>query len=101
MRVGKFLEHFQAALKATSIQDPFVSYTAIGRQLGYGGYLIFDTLQWVSTGCGGGASITVDIGLSANRLFLMYRCTVPRLTNSRQTRSISSKRWPRVSGSLV
>jgi peroxin-11B len=49
MRVGKFLEHWQAALKATAIQDPVVSYTAIGRQLGYGSYLILDQLQWVST----------------------------------------------------
>jgi peroxin-11B len=47
MRVGKFLEHFQAALKATAIRDPVVSYTAIGRQLGYGFYLILDMLQWV------------------------------------------------------
>ncbi|PWN52618.1 peroxisomal biogenesis factor 11 [Violaceomyces palustris] len=47
MRVGKFLEHFQAALKATTIQDPVVSYAAIGRQLGYGAYLILDTLQWI------------------------------------------------------
>lgn len=48
MRVGKFLEHMQAALKATAIQDPFVSYTAVGRQLGYMCYLVLDTLQWVS-----------------------------------------------------
>lgn len=48
MRIGKFLEHFQAALKATTIQDPIVSYAAIGRQLGYGLYLILDALQWVS-----------------------------------------------------
>ncbi|KAK0554774.1 Peroxisomal membrane protein PMP27 [Tilletia horrida] len=47
MRVGKFLEHFQAAIKATAIQDPVVSYLAIGRQLGYALYLIHDTLQWV------------------------------------------------------
>lgn len=47
MRVGKFLEHLQAALKATAIQDPVVSYTAIGRQLGYASYLVLDQLQWV------------------------------------------------------
>lgn len=47
MRTGKFLEHFQAALKATSIQDAFVAYTAIGRQLSYALYLMLDTLQWV------------------------------------------------------
>lgn len=47
MRVGKFLEHMQAALKASAIQDPVVSYTAIGRQIGYACYLILDTLQWV------------------------------------------------------
>ncbi|KAL9934137.1 hypothetical protein V8E36_007219 [Tilletia maclaganii] len=48
MRVGKFLEHFQAAIKATAIQDPVVSYLAIGRQLSYALYLIHDTLQWVN-----------------------------------------------------
>lgn len=48
MRTGKFLEHMQAALKAVSIQDPFVSYTALGRQVSYAGYLMLDTLQWVS-----------------------------------------------------
>lgn len=47
MRVGKFLEHMQAALKASAIQDPVVSYTAIGRQIGYASYLILDSLQWV------------------------------------------------------
>lgn len=47
MRVGKFLEHMQAALKASAIQDPIVSYTAIGRQIGYACYLTLDTLQWV------------------------------------------------------
>lgn len=50
MRTGKFLEHMQAALKAVSIQDPFVSYTALGRQVSYAGYLMLDTLQWVSKG---------------------------------------------------
>ncbi|KAE8212696.1 hypothetical protein CF319_g3051 [Tilletia indica] len=48
MRVGKFLEHFQAAIKATAIQDPVVSYLAIGRQLSYALYLIHDALQWVN-----------------------------------------------------
>lgn len=47
MRVGKFLEHMQAALKATAINDPVVSYTAIGRQIGYGSYLVLDSLQWL------------------------------------------------------
>lgn len=48
MRIGKFLEHMQAALKATTIQDPIVSYAAIGRQIGYACYLMLDSLQWVS-----------------------------------------------------
>lgn len=46
-RIGKFLEHFQAALKATSTADPVLKYTAIGRQLGYACYLMLDALQWV------------------------------------------------------
>ena len=48
MRVGKFLEHFQAATKAVAtIQDPVLKATAVGRQLGYALYLVFDLLQWV------------------------------------------------------
>lgn len=46
-RIGKFLEHFQAALKATSTADPVLRVTAVGRQLGYAFYLILDALQWV------------------------------------------------------
>lgn len=52
MRTGKFLEHLQAALKAVSIQDPFVCYTALGRQLSYAAYLTLDSLQWVSAAAG-------------------------------------------------
>jgi hypothetical protein len=47
MRVGKFAEHFQAALKATSVPDGILRLTAIGRQLGYGLYLVHDSLVWV------------------------------------------------------
>ncbi|KAI3613518.1 hypothetical protein CBS9595_004351 [Malassezia furfur] len=46
-RIGKFLEHFQAALKATSTADPVLMITAVGRQLGYAFYLILDALQWM------------------------------------------------------
>ncbi|CEH15689.1 peroxisomal biogenesis factor [Ceraceosorus bombacis] len=47
MRAGKFLEHMQSALKATTIKDPFVAYLAVGRQLGYMCYLTLDLLQWI------------------------------------------------------
>lgn len=47
MRTGKFFEHWQSAVKALAIKDPVVAYTALGRQLSYSVYLIFDTLQWV------------------------------------------------------
>lgn len=46
-RIGKFLEHFQAAMKATSTADPVLKITSIGRQLGYAFYLMLDALQWV------------------------------------------------------
>jgi hypothetical protein len=48
MRIGKPLEHAQSAIKALDIADPFLKYTAVGRQLGYAGYLLNDTLIWVS-----------------------------------------------------
>lgn len=44
MRVGKFVEHFKAAAVASDARsmDPVLRYTAIGRQLGYAGYMLFD-----------------------------------------------------------
>lgn len=49
MRVGKPLEHAQAAVKSLEIQDPVLKLTALGRQLGYAGYLYHDMLVWVCT----------------------------------------------------
>ncbi|KAI9712701.1 MAG: Peroxisomal membrane protein PMP27 [Bogoriella megaspora] len=48
MRVGKFVEHFQAAAKASDARnmDPVLKYCAIGRQLGYGFYLSFDAITY-------------------------------------------------------
>ncbi|KAF2116989.1 peroxisomal biogenesis factor 11 [Lophiotrema nucula] len=44
MRVGKFVEHFKAAAVASDAKsvDPVLRYTAIGRQLGYAGYMLLD-----------------------------------------------------------
>lgn len=47
MRVGKWLEHLQSAVKATMQADPVIRMTAIGRQVGYAVYLFNDTLVWV------------------------------------------------------
>ncbi|CCA67857.1 related to peroxin-11 [Serendipita indica DSM 11827] len=53
MRLGKPLEHLQAALKAA--QSPSLSLhtaerlTSVGRQLCYAGYLTFDGLVWANT----------------------------------------------------
>ena len=49
MRLGKPLEHLQAALRAAQqISNPAEQITTIGRQLGYAGYLIYDAVVWVS-----------------------------------------------------
>lgn len=49
MRLGKPLEHLQAALKATQISTSAgEQITTIGRQLAYAGYLTYDSLIWVS-----------------------------------------------------
>ncbi|KAH8666762.1 peroxisomal biogenesis factor 11 [Xylariales sp. PMI_506] len=44
MRVGKNVEHFKAAATAADSKtlDPVLRYAAVGRQLGYAGYLTFD-----------------------------------------------------------
>lgn len=48
MRVGKWLEHLQSAVKASSNPDAVLKYTALGRQLAYAAYMFQDTLVWVS-----------------------------------------------------
>ena len=49
MRLGKPLEHLQAALKATQVSTTAgEQITTIGRQLAYAGYLTYDSLIWVS-----------------------------------------------------
>lgn len=47
MRIGKPLEHAQAAIKALDVADPVLRITALGRQIGYFGYLCGDMLNWV------------------------------------------------------
>lgn len=50
MRIGKFLEHLKAAAVAfdnKSPVDPVLRYLAIGRQLGYAGYLTLDAVTVV------------------------------------------------------
>ncbi|OCK81659.1 peroxisomal biogenesis factor 11 [Lepidopterella palustris CBS 459.81] len=44
MRLGKFVEHFKAAAVAADAKamDPVLRYCAVGRQLGYAGYLSLD-----------------------------------------------------------
>ncbi|GAA6042555.1 hypothetical protein JCM8097_004664 [Rhodosporidiobolus ruineniae] len=49
MRIGKPVEHLQAAVKGVDIPNPVLKYTAIGRQLGYAGYLFNDMLIWLHT----------------------------------------------------
>lgn len=46
MRFGKNVEHFKAAALAadSKTMDPVLRYAAVGRQLGYAGYLTFDAL---------------------------------------------------------
>ncbi|PWY80537.1 putative peroxisomal biogenesis factor [Aspergillus heteromorphus CBS 117.55] len=50
LRVGKFVEHLKAAALASSnksLVDPVIRYLAVGRQLGYAGYLTLDTITVV------------------------------------------------------
>jgi len=49
MRIGKPVEHAQAAIKSLDIGDPVLKFTALGRQLGYAGYLVYDALIWAHT----------------------------------------------------
>ena len=50
MRLGKFVEHFKAAAQASDAKgmDPVLKYCAVGRQLGYAGYLALDNITTVS-----------------------------------------------------
>ncbi|KAE8135822.1 peroxisomal biogenesis factor 11 [Aspergillus pseudotamarii] len=47
LRIGKFAEHLKAAAVAADNKspiDPVLRYLAVGRQLGYAGYLTLDTI---------------------------------------------------------
>lgn len=46
MRLGKFVEHFKAAAQAADAKamDPVLRFLAVGRQLGYAGYMLTDNL---------------------------------------------------------
>lgn len=48
MRLGKPVEHLQAALRATFSSGPIQeTITTIARQIGYFGYLSTDAVIWV------------------------------------------------------
>lgn len=49
MRLGKFVEHFKAAGVAADITtaDPLIRRLAVGRQLGYAFYLLFDAATYL------------------------------------------------------
>jgi len=49
LRLTKWLEHLKAAAEASDNRslDPVLRYTAVGRQLGYAGYLVLDNLTTV------------------------------------------------------
>lgn len=51
MRAGKNVEHFKAAalVADNKAMDPVLRYTAVGRQLGYAGYLTFDAATLLDT----------------------------------------------------
>lgn len=48
MRLTKFVEHFKAAAVASdsAATDPILKYLAVGRQLGYAFYMLFDNLSY-------------------------------------------------------
>lgn len=51
MRLGKPLEHLQAALRAALTTGPVEeTLTIIARQVGYFGYLTYDAIVWVRPG---------------------------------------------------
>lgn len=49
LRLGKFIEHFKAAALAqdSKSMDPVLKYLAVGRQLGYAGYMLMDNLTYI------------------------------------------------------
>ncbi|KAG0363641.1 Peroxisomal membrane protein PMP27, partial [Mortierella sp. AD032] len=44
MRIGKPVEHLEAAAIATGVKDEFLRFCAVGKQLAYAGYLSYDAL---------------------------------------------------------
>ncbi|KAI9723836.1 MAG: Peroxisomal membrane protein PMP27 [Chrysothrix sp. TS-e1954] len=74
LRLGKFVEHFKAAAQAwdakNTSMDPFLRYCAIGRQLGYAGYMSCDNLHFLHvTGIR-----QMEAGRAKKLLEAAYRC---------------------------
>jgi peroxin-11B len=92
MRLGKPLEHLQAALRAAhSSGDAAQQITKVGRQLSYFGYLSYDTLIWVSTPC------CVDIAYSSRIYQFMQANAVKFLSlrpeTAKKVGKISNRFW--------
>jgi len=52
LRLGKFVEHYKAAAMAYDTPSPidrFLRFCAVGRQIGYAGYMTFDNLSFLHT----------------------------------------------------
>jgi hypothetical protein len=60
MRLGKPIEHLQAALRASLAPGPVLEQiSTIGRHIGYFGYLAYDALVWVGDEILGASCVTV------------------------------------------
>lgn len=73
MRLGKPIEHLQAALRAAqSTGEPAEQITTICRQLGYFGYLTYDAFVWANTVkfFNLAPSTAQKVGKNANRFWL-------------------------------
>ncbi|CCU76050.1 peroxisomal biogenesis factor (PEX11) [Blumeria hordei DH14] len=73
MRVGKNIEHFKAASIAADAKnlDPIIKYCAIGRQLGYAGYLTLDSLTYLDVAGIRKSSFTQALQREANRCWML------------------------------
>lgn len=102
MRLGKPVEHLQAALKAQAIADPILKITATIRQLGYALYLINDHLSWVGPiTLMALFSRTLANCLLCNLFICNSRLIVPRLRSLQRIRLTESERTQTGLGLLV
>ncbi|KAK3808735.1 MAG: peroxisomal biogenesis factor 11 [Benniella sp.] len=97
MRIGKPIEHLEAAVAATSLKDRTLLFCTAGKQLSYAGYLTYDALIFLD-GAGAYKFKNIKGYTELASKFWLSGITFSLLTGLYKTRQIQVRREDAVRG---